>query len=192
MELIYDYMNSNKKYLVNLQYHGKYSNDEEKIDHKEMKQAIEKSLDFLCDDEQLYCERYDISLGKPYYDIKKITFYINLICKDERWGQPVETSASHRIRNIYFDVSGSRAAFTKKADNIYMFTPLQPLPCRYCPNSEFNIVIDVNETKRMYINKIIVNVEFENNNIQLDNIRRIVEPKVIYEVNNGIAKFVQV
>jgi hypothetical protein len=187
------HMNQSKKnYFVVLQYHGKYVNDEEKIDYGEMKRVIEESLGSFCND-QLYCERYDISLGKPYYDIKKITLFINLIYTDTLWDKQVEISASDRIRNIFFDISGSRIAFKKKADNMYVFEPIQPLQCRNCINSEYNIVIDVNETKRMFVNKIIVSIEFQNNEIinGITSINQLVEPKVFYELNNGVGKFIQ-
>lgn len=170
-----DNVNKEKAFVV-LKYDGKYENDEEKIDYQEMKNTILKSINEFCN-EQLYCERYDISLGKPYYDIKKITLYIDMTQYD-------------RIRNIFLDVSGSRVAFKKKSPNIYTFEPLQPLPCRYCINSNYNVIIDMDETKNMFVNKIIFSIEFQNNEVQLGNMKKIVEPKVIYEVNNGVAKFV--
>jgi len=171
-------VNTNKeKAFVVLKYDGKYENDEDKIDYQEMKRTILESINDFCN-EQLYCERYDISLGTPYYDIKKITLYIDM-------------TYYNRIRNIFLDVSGSRVAFKEKSPNIYTFEPLQPLPCRFCHNSKYNVIIDMNETKNMFVNKIILSIEFMNNNInQGVDLKRMVEPKVLYEVNNGLAKFV--
>jgi len=168
--------NKEKAFAV-LQYHGKYENDEDKIDYQEMKRTILDSINDFCN-EQLYGERYDISLGRPYYDIKKITLYIDMSYYD-------------RIKNIYLDVSGSRIAFNKKSYNIYVFEPLQPLPCRNCIKSNYNVIIDMNETKNMFVNKIILSMEFVNNNDLTTNMRKYVDPKVVYEVDNGMARFVQ-
>lgn len=171
-------VNKEKAFAV-LQYHGKYENDEDKIDYQEMKRTILESINDFCN-EQLYAERYDISLGRPYYDIKKITLYIDMTYHE-------------RIRNIYLDVSGSRIAFNKKSYNIYVFEPLQPLSCRHCVKSNYNVIIDMNETKDMFVNKIILSMEFVNNNTDLNpNMKKYVDSKVVYEIDNGSARFVQV
>jgi len=70
-------VNKEKAFVV-LKYDGKYENDEDKIDYQEMKRTILESINDFCN-EQLYCERYDISLGRPYYDIKKITIKRSLV-----------------------------------------------------------------------------------------------------------------
>jgi len=175
LELNPNNVNKEKAFVV-LKYDGKYENDEDKIDYQEMKKTILESINDFCN-EQLYCERYDISLGRPYYDIKKITLYIDMTYVD-------------RIRNIFLDISGSRVAFKKKSYNIYTFEPLQPLPCRYCINSNYNVIIDMYETKNMFVNKIILSMEFMNNNIQNVDLKRVVEPKVFYEITDGSAKIV--
>lgn len=171
--------NANKqKAFVVLKYDGKYENDEDKIDYQEIKKTILESINDFCN-EQLYGERYDISLGKPYYDIKKITLLIDM-------------TYIGRIRNIFLDVSGSRIAFKKNSSEVYTFEPLQPLLCKYCVKSDYNIIIDMWETKNMFVNKIILSIEFVNNDINQNiDLKRVVEPKVLYEVNNGMARFIQ-
>lgn len=168
----------NDKYYVTLKYDGKYENDEEKIDAIEMKKTIENSLQRFCND-QLICETYDILLGRPYYDIKKIILYVDMTYKD-------------RIRNIFMSISGTNVAFKKKSSNIYTFEPIEPLPCRYCVKTSYTVIIKMNETKDMFMNKIIFSIDFMNNNDQNIDMKKMVESKIIYEINDGFAKFVQI